>query len=91
MLYRFLRREKDIAETRAELAQSESLRLRQKCDHLERQYEEAHRNLTGERERTQVSERSQSQSRGADRQTPEVSIETGGKALKQKRNNSLKN
>ncbi|XP_033645246.1 nucleoprotein TPR-like [Asterias rubens] len=51
---KFIRREKDIAETRSELAQSENLRLKQKCEHLERQYEEAHRNLTGERERTQV-------------------------------------
>ncbi|XP_022089783.1 nucleoprotein TPR-like isoform X2 [Acanthaster planci] len=51
---KFLRREKEIAETRSELAQSEGLRLKQRCEHLERQYEEAHRNLTGERERTQV-------------------------------------
>ncbi|XP_038056577.1 nucleoprotein TPR-like [Patiria miniata] len=51
---KFLRREKEIAETRSELAQSETLRLKQRCEHLERQYEEAHRNLTGERERTQV-------------------------------------
>ncbi len=52
--HRFLRREKEIAESQFEVAQAESTRLQQKCEHMEKQLEEAQQNLSGEREKAQV-------------------------------------
>ncbi|XP_065056789.1 nucleoprotein TPR-like isoform X2 [Rhopilema esculentum] len=49
---RFIRREKEIAETKFEALQSESLRYRQRCDHFEKELEETQAALELERKRT---------------------------------------
>lgn len=51
---RFIRREKEIAETRFEVAQVESLRYRQRVEHLERELQELQDSLNAEREKVQV-------------------------------------
>ncbi|KAJ8277980.1 hypothetical protein GJAV_G00082380 [Gymnothorax javanicus] len=53
-ILRFVRREKEIAESRFEVAQVESLRHRQRVEHLERELKELRDSLTAERERVQV-------------------------------------
>uniref|UniRef100_A0A8C0G418 Nucleoprotein TPR n=1 Tax=Chelonoidis abingdonii TaxID=106734 RepID=A0A8C0G418_CHEAB len=53
-ILRFIRREKEIAETRFEVAQVESLRYRQRVDHLERELQELHDSLNAEREKVQI-------------------------------------
>eukprot|EP00794_Sanderia_malayensis_P010976 gene10976-12139_t len=50
---RFLRREKEIAETKCEAAQSESIRYRQRCEYHENELEETQSALQLERRRTQ--------------------------------------
>lgn len=52
--YRFIRREKEIAETRFEVAQVESLRYRQRVELLERELQELQDSLNAEREKVQV-------------------------------------
>jgi nucleoprotein TPR len=51
---RFIRREKEIAETRFEVAQVESLRYRQRVELLERELQELQDSLNVEREKVQV-------------------------------------
>ncbi|XP_074858366.1 nucleoprotein TPR isoform X2 [Carettochelys insculpta] len=53
-ILRFIRREKEIAETRFEVAQVESLRYRHRVDHLERELQELHDSLNAEREKVQI-------------------------------------
>ncbi|XP_048338451.1 nucleoprotein TPR isoform X1 [Sphaerodactylus townsendi] len=53
-ILRFIRREKEIAETRFEVAQVESLRYRQRVEHLERELQEFQESLNAEREKVQV-------------------------------------
>ncbi|XP_007436992.1 nucleoprotein TPR [Python bivittatus] len=53
-ILRFIRREKEIAETRFEVAQVESLRYRQQVEHLERELHELQESLNAEREKVQV-------------------------------------
>ncbi|XP_048845940.1 nucleoprotein TPR isoform X2 [Brienomyrus brachyistius] len=53
-ILRFVRREKEIAETRFEVAQVESLRYRQRVEHLERELKELQDSLNAEREKFQV-------------------------------------
>ncbi|NXU89868.1 TPR protein, partial [Xiphorhynchus elegans] len=53
-ILRFIRREKEIAETRFEVAQVESLRYRQRAEHLERELQELQDSLNAEREKVQV-------------------------------------
>ncbi|XP_053106845.1 nucleoprotein TPR isoform X3 [Hemicordylus capensis] len=53
-ILRFIRREKEIAETRFEVAQVESLRYRQRVEHLERELQELQESLNAEREKVQV-------------------------------------
>ncbi|KAJ6657396.1 hypothetical protein lerEdw1_002563 [Lerista edwardsae] len=53
-ILRFIRREKEIAETRFEVAQVESLRYRQRVEHLERELRELQESLNAEREKVQV-------------------------------------
>lgn len=50
---RFVRREKEIAETKREASESESLRYRQRADFLQRELDETIRALETERQRTQ--------------------------------------
>lgn len=52
---RFVRREKEIAESRFEMAQGESLRHRLRVEHLEHELKEVHGSLSAARERMQVS------------------------------------
>ncbi|XP_069050175.1 nucleoprotein TPR isoform X2 [Lepisosteus oculatus] len=53
-ILRFVRREKEIAETRFEVAQVETLRYRQRVEHLERELKELQDSLNAEREKVQV-------------------------------------
>uniref|UniRef100_A0A8D0GEX5 Nucleoprotein TPR n=1 Tax=Sphenodon punctatus TaxID=8508 RepID=A0A8D0GEX5_SPHPU len=53
-ILRFIRREKEIAETRFEVAQVESLRYRQRVEHLERELQELQDCLNAEREKVQI-------------------------------------
>uniref|UniRef100_A0A4W5PH80 Nucleoprotein TPR n=1 Tax=Hucho hucho TaxID=62062 RepID=A0A4W5PH80_9TELE len=53
-ILRFVRREKEIAESRFEVAQGESLRHRLRVEHLERELRELQESLSAERERMQV-------------------------------------
>ncbi|XP_048255424.1 nucleoprotein TPR-like isoform X4 [Haliotis rufescens] len=52
---RFLRRDKEIAETKLEVAQAETTRVNQRFSHLEKQLDYANKTLTEERTRSQVS------------------------------------
>ena len=54
---RFLRREKEIAETRVEILQAEVSRLKQHTEYVEKQMNQAHKTLASERQRATVSER----------------------------------
>lgn len=54
LTFRYVRREKEIAETKCDLAVSESARFKQKCEQLSQQLQEAEETLRQERERTQV-------------------------------------
>ncbi|KAL6486019.1 hypothetical protein MHYP_G00054110 [Metynnis hypsauchen] len=53
-ILRFVRREKEIAESRFEVAQGETLRHRLRVEHLERELKEVQHSLSAERERMQV-------------------------------------
>ncbi len=53
--FRFLRKEKEIAEAQVELIQAESSRYRQQTDYLEKQLQEANKSLAEERQQSQVS------------------------------------
>ncbi|XP_031574542.1 nucleoprotein TPR-like isoform X2 [Actinia tenebrosa] len=53
-IVRFARREKEIAETKGELAHSESLRYQQRCSFLEKQLADAQKNLKEEKTQTQL-------------------------------------
>ncbi|XP_047443060.1 translocated promoter region b, nuclear basket protein [Mugil cephalus] len=53
-ILRFVRREKEISESRFEVAQGESLRYRLRMEHLERELKEVQDNLSSARERMQV-------------------------------------
>ncbi|XP_054835296.1 nucleoprotein TPR isoform X2 [Eublepharis macularius] len=53
-ILRFIRREKEIAETRFEVAQVESLRYRQRVELLERELQGLQESLNAEREKVQV-------------------------------------
>ncbi|XP_058234959.1 translocated promoter region b, nuclear basket protein isoform X2 [Hemibagrus wyckioides] len=60
-ILRFVRREKEIAESRFEVAQGESLRHRLRVEHLERELKEVQDSLNAERERMQVTAKTLSQ------------------------------
>ncbi len=51
---RFVRREKEIAESRFEVVQGESLRHRLRVEHLERELKDVQESLNAEREKMQV-------------------------------------
>ncbi|CAN9500306.1 unnamed protein product [Ophioblennius macclurei] len=53
-ILRFVRREKEVVESRFEVAQGESLRYRLRMEHLERELKESQDNLNTARERMQV-------------------------------------
>ena len=54
LVLRYLRREKEIAEARFEVAQAESTRLRQQFEQLQKQLNETTTALTEEREKIEV-------------------------------------
>lgn len=54
LVCRFVRREKEIAESRFEVVQGESLRHRLRVEHLERELKDVQESLSAERERMQV-------------------------------------
>ncbi|KAK3516704.1 hypothetical protein QTP70_022497 [Hemibagrus guttatus] len=60
-ILRFVRREKEIAESRFEVAQGESLRHRLRVEHLERELKDAQNSLNAERERMQGTSKTLSQ------------------------------
>ena len=49
-----MRRDKEIAETRLEVTQGESLRIKQKCESMKRQMTDLQAALQEERDRAQV-------------------------------------
>uniref|UniRef100_A0A4W3JYD9 Nucleoprotein TPR n=1 Tax=Callorhinchus milii TaxID=7868 RepID=A0A4W3JYD9_CALMI len=53
-ILRFVRREREIADTKFEVAQVECLRYRQRMENLEREMKEVQNNLNSEREKVQV-------------------------------------
>ena len=54
LVLRYLRREKEIAEARFEVAQAESTRLRQQFEQVQKQLSETTTALTEEREKIEV-------------------------------------
>jgi len=57
-LFRYIRREKQISDTKTELAQSQKVRLQESCDHLQRKLTETEKMLVEERERNTMSMKS---------------------------------
>ncbi|XP_051989723.1 nucleoprotein TPR-like isoform X2 [Xyrauchen texanus] len=60
-ILRFVRREKEIAETRLEVMQVETLRYKQRMEYLEREMKELQDSLTAEREKLQVTAKTMAQ------------------------------
>ncbi|XP_077133726.1 nucleoprotein TPR isoform X3 [Ranitomeya variabilis] len=60
-ILRFVRREKEIAETRFEVAQVECLRYRQRIEHMEKEINELQDSLNAEREKVQVTAKTMAQ------------------------------
>ncbi|KAM4722857.1 nucleoprotein TPR [Rhinophrynus dorsalis] len=60
-ILRFVRREKEIAETKFEVAQVECLRYRQRIEHMEREMQELQDSLNAEREKVQVTAKTMAQ------------------------------
>lgn len=52
--HRFLRREKEIAEAKLQVVDTECIRVKQRFAHLEKQLEETNKVLSEERKNTQV-------------------------------------
>ena len=50
-LSRYIRREKQISDTKMEMSQSQRIRLQESCDHLQRKLTETEKMLAEERER----------------------------------------
>ena len=55
---RYIRREKQITDTKMELAQSQKIRLQESCDHLQRKLAETEKMLGEERERNTMNMKS---------------------------------
>ncbi|CAH3109789.1 unnamed protein product [Pocillopora meandrina] len=53
-IIRFVRREKEISETKCELSQSESIRYQQRCEYLEAQVADLQKNMTEERTQSEI-------------------------------------
>ncbi|KAM3915332.1 nucleoprotein TPR [Leptodactylus fuscus] len=60
-ILRFVRREKEIAETRFEVAQVECLRYRQRIEHMEKEIGQLQDSLNAEREKVQVTAKTKAQ------------------------------
>ena len=57
-LHRYIRREKQISDTKMEMAQSQRIRLQESCDHLQRKLAETEKMLAEERERNTMNMKS---------------------------------
>lgn len=53
-MQRFVRREKEISETKCESAQSESMRYQQRCEYLQGQIEDLQKNITEEQTQSEI-------------------------------------
>ncbi|XP_026200852.1 translocated promoter region b, nuclear basket protein isoform X2 [Anabas testudineus] len=73
-ILRFVRREKELAESRFEVAQGESLRYRVRVEHLERELKEVQDSLTAARERMQVTAKTLAQHDELMKKTETMSI-----------------
>ncbi|XP_057697331.1 translocated promoter region b, nuclear basket protein isoform X1 [Corythoichthys intestinalis] len=73
-ILRFVRREKEIAESRYELAQGESLRYRLRVEHLEQELKEVQDSLSASRERMQVTAKTLAQHDDLMKKTETMSI-----------------
>ncbi|XP_076580410.1 translocated promoter region b, nuclear basket protein [Chaetodon auriga] len=73
-ILRFVRREKEIAESRFEVAQGESLRYRLRVEHLERELKEAQDSLSATKERMQVTAKTLAQHDELMKKTETMSI-----------------
>uniref|UniRef100_H2M097 Nucleoprotein TPR n=1 Tax=Oryzias latipes TaxID=8090 RepID=H2M097_ORYLA len=71
---RFVRREKELAESRFEVAQGESLRYRLRMEHLERELKEVQDSLSAARERMQVTAKTLAQHDELMKKTETMSI-----------------
>uniref|UniRef100_W5UJA0 Nucleoprotein TPR n=1 Tax=Ictalurus punctatus TaxID=7998 RepID=W5UJA0_ICTPU len=60
-ILRFVRREKEIAEARFEVAQVETQRYQQRMEHLEKELKEVQDNLTAERDKLQMNTKAMAQ------------------------------
>ncbi|XP_028817852.1 nucleoprotein TPR-like isoform X3 [Denticeps clupeoides] len=80
-ILRFVRREKELAESRFEVAQGESLRQRLRAEQLEREAQELQSSLNGERERTQVTGRTLAQHEELMKKTETMSVLVENNAL----------
>ncbi|XP_041484562.1 nucleoprotein TPR-like isoform X2 [Lytechinus variegatus] len=78
---KFLRREKELAESRFELAQTETLRLKHKSEHLQNQLEQAQKSLSGERERAQVLVQSSAQHQDLMKKVQSLNVVTDSNRL----------
>ncbi|XP_042370774.1 translocated promoter region b, nuclear basket protein [Plectropomus leopardus] len=73
-ILRFVRREKEIAESRFEVAQGESLRYRLRVEHLERELKEVQDSLSAAKERMQVTAKTLAQHDELMKKTETMSI-----------------
>uniref|UniRef100_A0A3B3BI52 Nucleoprotein TPR n=1 Tax=Oryzias melastigma TaxID=30732 RepID=A0A3B3BI52_ORYME len=73
-ILRFVRREKELAESRFEVAQGESLRYRLRMEHLERELKEVQDSLSAARERMQVTAKTLAQHDELMKKTETMSI-----------------
>ncbi|XP_069009311.1 translocated promoter region b, nuclear basket protein isoform X2 [Embiotoca jacksoni] len=73
-ILRFVRREKEISESRFEVAQGESLRYRLRMEHLERELKELQDSLSAARERMQVTAKTLAQHDELMKKTETMSI-----------------
>ncbi|XP_026179071.1 translocated promoter region b, nuclear basket protein isoform X2 [Mastacembelus armatus] len=73
-ILRFVRREKELAESRFEVAQGESLRYRLRVEHLERELKEVQDSLSAARERMQVTAKTLAQHDELMKKTETMSI-----------------
>ncbi|XP_076007357.1 translocated promoter region b, nuclear basket protein [Genypterus blacodes] len=73
-ILRFVRREKEIAESRFEVAQGESLRHRLRVEHLEQELKESQESLSATRERMQVTSKTLAQHEELMKKTETMSI-----------------
>ncbi|XP_041646505.1 translocated promoter region b, nuclear basket protein [Cheilinus undulatus] len=73
-ILRFVRREKELAESRFEVAQGESLRNRLRVEHLERELKDAQESLSAAKERMQVTAKTLAQHDELMKKTETMSI-----------------